>query len=393
MSVVEPGQGPATLVGRVRSILLQPGRTWEEIDPEPATIGGLYRSYVLPLALIPAVCGLIGPLVFGYRGLFGFHFRPAFTWVVAAQVSGLVVTLVGVYVLALIIDLLAPSFQGQRNQVQAFKVAAYSGTAAWVAGVFQILPALGFLSILGLYSFYLLYKGLPRLMKTPQEKAVPYTAVVVIAAAVIGAVAMMILGPLTRIGQGPASMHANRGEVTMPGGARVDLGQLEAASKRAQAAAESIQSGQGGEATDPSRLKAYLPATIAGYGRTELTASSGGVGGVNGSQAVGTYTRGDGRFTLTVTDLGAAGALTAMAGAFNLESSSESEGRYEKVGEVDGRMTTEEYDTGARRGEYSVLVADRFLVQAEGEGVSIEELKAAVRSVGFSQLEQLAQGD
>ena len=81
-----------------------------------------------------------------------------------------------------------------------------------------------------------------------------------------------------------------------------------------------------------------------------------------------------------------------MAGAFNVQSSNESNGKYEKVGKVDGRLTQESYDKASKHGEYSVLVADRFMIQAEGDGVSVDDLKAAVNAVGVSRLESLAKG-
>src|SRR6185295_7278206 len=87
----------------------------------------------------------------------------------------------------------APTFNGQRNQIQALKVAGYSSTASWVAGIFALIPGLRLLTILGLYSLYLLYLGLPILMKNPREKAMAYTVVVILAAIVlfiiIGAIA------------------------------------------------------------------------------------------------------------------------------------------------------------------------------------------------------------
>ena len=111
---------------------------------------------------------------------------------------------------------------------------------------------------------------------------------------------------------------------------------------------------------------------------------------MSGSQAEGVYAKGDASIRLSVTDLGAAGALAGMAGAFNVQSSSESDGRYEKVGKVDGRLTTESYNRASKHGEYNVLVGDRFMVAAEGNGVSIEDLKAAVASVEPARLEALA---
>ncbi|MDD5135627.1 MAG: Yip1 family protein, partial [Phycisphaerae bacterium] len=112
-------------------------------------------------------------------------FRVPFTTAIASAAVYYVLGLIGVYILALIIDYLAPTFSGEKNMSQALKLAAYSYTAGWLAGIFVIIPALGILSILGLYSIYLLYVGIPVLMKIPQEKAPLYTAAVVIVAIII----------------------------------------------------------------------------------------------------------------------------------------------------------------------------------------------------------------
>ncbi|KRB39915.1 Yip1 family protein [Phenylobacterium sp. Root700] len=390
MSAVEPGTASAGLVERVKSILLRPSATWDVIDVEPATISGLYKGYVIPLALIPAVAGLIGAIVFGF-GAFGISFKPPILSAVLGSVVGFGATLLGVYVLALIIDGLAPTFGGEKNRIQAFKVAAYAGTASWVAGVFEIYPPLGILALLGLYSLFLLYKGLPRLMKTPEDKAMPYTIVVIIAAIVLGIVAGAIVSPIMRLGMGSGMMAGAPAAGTVAvGGKSIDLAKLEAASKKMEAAAKQIESGEGPAPTNPDVLKGYLPDSVAGYSRTEVTTGSGGAAGMSGSQAEGTYARGDSRLQLSVTDLGAAGALAGMASAFGVQSSSESEGKYEKIGKVDGRMTQESYDKTSKHGEYSVLIGDRFMVAAKGDGVSMDELKAAAAAVGPARLEALA---
>lgn len=390
MSAVEPGAATSGLLERAKSILLRPSATWDVIDGEPATIGGLYKGYVIPLALIPAVAGLIGALVFGY-GMLGISFKPPiFSAVIAAAVN-FGATLLGVYLLALIIDGLAPTFGGQKNKIQAFKVAAYAGTASWLAGVFQIFPPIALLGLLGLYSLYLLYLGLPRLMKAPEEKAMPYTIVVIIAAVVLAIIVGAIVSPIMRMGMGSGLMAGAPAAGTVEiGGKSVDLAKLEAASKQMEAAAKQIESGEGPAPVNPDTLKAYLPETIAGYARTGLTTGSGGVAGMSGSQAEGAYAKGDVTFRLAIIDLGSAGALAGMAGAFNVQSSSEGDGRYEKIGKVDGRMTQESYDEASKHGEYSVLVGDRFMVAAKGDGVSMNELKAAAGAVGLARLEALA---
>jgi hypothetical protein len=98
------------------------------------------------------------------------------------------------YVLALIIDALAPTFNSQRSRIQALKLAAYSSSAGWVAGIFGLIPWIRPLEILGLYSVYLLYLGVPVLMKTPREKVLPYTAGIVLAGVVLFASVGAITG-------------------------------------------------------------------------------------------------------------------------------------------------------------------------------------------------------
>jgi hypothetical protein len=171
------------LVARVKAILLSPKTEWGVIDAEQATVGSLYTGYIIPLAAIPALASFIGLGVIGIGG-YRLGMGPALTMAVTSYV----LALVGTFVLALIVDALAPTFGGQKNQIQALKVAAYSCTAFWAAGIFSLIPALGVLRILGLYSLYLLFLGLPRLMKAPQEKAAGYTVVVILCAIVVFAV-------------------------------------------------------------------------------------------------------------------------------------------------------------------------------------------------------------
>ena len=390
MSAVEPGAATSGLVKRVKSILLKPGATWDVIDAEPASTGGLFKNYAAILALIPAICGLIGGAVIG--GAFGIKVPILFG--VVGAVVGYVLNLAMVFVMGLIIDGLAPSFDGQKNQTQAMKVAVYSSTAGWVAGVFSLIPMLGLLAVIGsLYGLYLLYLGLPKLMKAPQEKAFGYTAVAVIVAIVLSIVIGAVMGAISTFGMvGMGAAGALSSNTVQIGDKSVDLGKLEEASKKMEAAAKQMESGEAPEAVQPDVLKAYLPDGVAGYARTELTTGSGGAAGVAGSTAEGVYTKGDAKIRLSVTDLGAAGALAGMASAFNMQSSSESNGKYEKVGKVDGRMTQESYDSATRQGQYSVLVGDRFMVAAHGDGASVNDLKSAVAAVGPAKLEALSKG-
>jgi Yip1 domain len=177
------------LIQRVKNILMTPKTEWPVIDAESDTIAGIYKNYVVILAAIAPICLLIGLLLFGMP-----YVSFPMEYLLAQAVISYVMALIGCYVLALIIDALAPSFGGTKDKVKAFKVAAYSSTAAWVVGIFYLLPLLAILGIIGgLYSLYLLYLGLPVLMKAPADKSVVYTVAVIVAAIVI----YLVLGAIT----------------------------------------------------------------------------------------------------------------------------------------------------------------------------------------------------
>jgi hypothetical protein len=174
------------LMNRVKAILLTPKTEWPVIDGESTSVGALYMGYIMPLAAIGPICSIVGWTVFGMSMPFMASYRVPIGFAVRNAAFQYVGALVGTFVLALIIDALAPTFGGTKNQIQALKVAAYSATAAWVVGVFGLIPSLGFLGILGLYSLYLLFLGLPILMKAAADKAMGYTLVVIVVAIVLG---------------------------------------------------------------------------------------------------------------------------------------------------------------------------------------------------------------
>ena len=387
-----PGGFQQGLIARVKNIILTPSAEWDVIEKEPAEIAGLYKSYVMILAAIGPVAGMIKGVVFGHSVL-GITYRPGIMQAAVTAITSYIITLVGVFILALVIDALAPSFGATKNRIQAFKVAAYSGTAAWVAGIFGLLPGLGFLSLLGLYSLYLLYLGLPRLMKSPADKAMGYTAVTVVAAIVVAFVSSLVLVPVVAMMGAGGALTAPGGSVSgtlsVPGVGSVDMDKLDALGKQAEAASQQMASGEA-NAVAPAALEALLPASLGGLARAKLSSGSAGIGGVGGSSAEARYEGGDSNITLSVTDMAVAGALAGLGGALNVQSNEQTAAGYKKTGSVDGRMTSEKWDSAGNSGSYSVVFANRFMVEARGSGTSMDVLKAAVAGVGSGPLESLA---
>jgi Yip1 domain len=171
------------LVERVKGIIMSPKTEWPVIAGESGDTSYLFSNYVAILAAIPAVCGFVGRVLIGgsiIRALIG-------------AVVGYLLAFVGVYIVAWVINLLAPTFASQKDFPSALKVTVYSATPSWLVGVFLLIPALGFLRILGLYSLYLLYLGLPPLMKTPPEKAIWYTVVSIVCTIIVWIVLISVI--------------------------------------------------------------------------------------------------------------------------------------------------------------------------------------------------------
>ena len=171
------------LVDRVKNILLSPKEEWPKIAGEATTTQSLYTGYIMILAAIGPIAFIIRSLGFGGIGI-------------AAAIVTYIVSLVMIYVVALIVDMLAPTFGGEKNILQSLKLVAYSCTATWLAGIFHLLGFLGgLLSLLALcYALYTFFLGVPVMKKCPAEKAVTYTVVVVLCVLVLGA----IIGALMR---------------------------------------------------------------------------------------------------------------------------------------------------------------------------------------------------
>jgi hypothetical protein len=168
------------IVERVKNIIMTPKTEWLVIAAEEPNTAQIFKGYVLPLALIPAIAHIIGLSVIG-RGMVS-----SFSWGIAMGLIQFILAFVGVYLSAYVIAFLAPRFGSQQDMGRAVQLVAYSYTPAWVAGILSIVPALGVLVFVGgLYGLYLMYLGLPQMMKTPQDKVIGYLVVSIIAMIVI----------------------------------------------------------------------------------------------------------------------------------------------------------------------------------------------------------------
>jgi len=433
------------LIERIKRILLSPRTEWPVIAAEPRTARDIYFGYVAPLAAVSAIAAFLGSTLIGVTyPLVGTIRTPIPTGLVQAVLMFLM-TFLSVFVVAWIVDALAPTFAGQKDPIRALKVTAYAFTASWVASVLTIIPYLGWLAALvGLfYGLYLLYLGLPVLMRSPPDKAIGYTVVVIICTIVVWFIISIVTTALISalgfstanlLSHAAATHEADRGTDTAAaliskalGGKTAEdqartkdaLSALQKMGEQAQAAEKSAKSAgadpsaaaanavdvaaamnavgtmiAGGKDVQPvdfHALRDMLPASLPGLQRTEASGQSGEAMGMKGSSATASYSDGaNAGITVEIADLGSLSGLAGLATKFDPNMEKETTTGYERTRNVSGQLVHERYDRQDKSGETSVLVGSRFSVTVRGHGVDASQLTGALQAVDMARLPKLA---
>lgn len=403
------------LVDRAKNICLTPKTEWPEIAGETTSTASLMTGYVAPLAIIGPIAGFIGGSIIGHTLPFVGTYRTPIIAGVGLAIFTFVMAFVGVFILSLIINSLAPTFGGEKNSQQALKVAVYAYTPAWLAGIFGVIPFLGLLAILAaLYALYLLYLGLPRLMKCPEEKSIGYTVVVVICAIVLSVIITAVGGMFAGAGMlatgalgGRSSAPSMQFDKDSPVGKLEQFGKnMEEAGKKMDAAQKSgnqeeamkaamsglgaaLGGGKSVEALDIEKLKPLVPETFAGLPKKSSRAEKNGVLGLMVSKAEAEYGDGAGKsIRLEITDTGSASGIMGLASWASVQSEKEDQYGTEKTQKINGRLVHEK-SIKSGGGEYSVVIADRFMVEAKSSSVDVNTLKSAVGSLDLGKLEAM----
>ena len=435
----------ANIITRVKNILLTPKTEWPVIANEASTAKDIYFFYVAPLLLLGVIAGFIGSVVIGTSlGPLG-TFRVGILGGVVGAILHFVLGLTNVFVVAWIVNLLAPTFGGQPDPLRALKVTAYALTPALVAAVLNVIPMLGILVLIAsLYGLYLFYLGLPVLMRCPQDKAIGYTIVTVIVAIVVGVIIAFLtscvagLGMLGSGAMNPLTTSSTRSSDQGADAAAAMLSKMmggksdadrermkdalstlqkmgeqsEKAEKAAKAAGQDPSAG-GANAVDMSKamgavstmmaggknvtpvdfhaLKDLLPESLSGMQRKEAAGQSGEAMGMKGSSANARYSDGaNGSIDIEISDLGSLSGLAGLATSFDPNMEKETDSGYERTRKVEGGVIHEKYDRSNKSGEFGMLVGNRFTVTAHGYGVSEAQLLAALKAIDLKKLDQLA---
>jgi hypothetical protein len=380
------------VIQRIQDVLMKPRETWPVIEQENGDIAGIYREYLVYLAAVPAIASFIGLSLVGLGSL-GVSMRVPFFAGLAQAIVGFGLTLAVIFVVALIVDAFAPTFGGTKNRLNAFKVVAYGSTASLLGGIVGVLPGLAILGLLAsIYSIYLVYTGLPVLMKCRPDKAAGYTAVVV----VCGIVALVVLSSISTLFMpahvlhiGASDTDSETPEVVVTSDdteIHIDAGR---AARMAKQAAVAALAGASAPLIAVPTLNAWLPETIGDLKRQSYETHSGSAMGVGGSVAEARYGEGERNVQLSVVDLGGFGGLASVAAWANITMNQETDKRVEKVYKEGDRTVHEEYRKDGSRAQYTVILANGVLVACDARGMDIETVKQVVEDLDLTRVEAL----
>ena len=499
-----PG-GPGGLLQRIVGIVVRPKVEWPVIAAEPASLQRLFIGCVLPLAAIQAVLSFIHMAVIGVSLPFGGHMRMPMASSLTAAVMGFVFALIGFFIIALIINAWAGFFNGRRSLGEALKVAAYTSVPAWLGAFLGLLPFGILLELIAIiYTIYVLYLGLPVVMRAPRERAVGYTVAVILSGIVLGLLLgalSMAFGGFTRFGmmrptadasaeqgaaitgnvlgnllgtddKGKAALGQALGNLARAGQqmerqnptpATAPQTPAEAAAQAQQAANQTgnliggmlgtdqqgrsalgaalgnlaragqsaqgqngaaggdttVASAQGAQGRDAANTGAavggllnalggalggnkrftpvdfrslgeVLPASVNGLPRGSVEGANKQAMGVHASSASAHYGgTGPGSIEVKIADVSGVSGLLGLAENLDQTTDAQTADGFERDVSLGGRKMHEKFTNAGKHGELSVIVAKRFTVELEGNGVDMATLEQAMSQVDLARLESM----
>jgi hypothetical protein len=173
------------IISRVKEVLTNPKGCWDKIGEETLSIKDIYLRFVVFLAAIPALCGFIKGSIIGIH-VFGMSVRVSFFAGLVHAIVWFLLFLLFPYIFAFAFEKLAPMFGGELPLIKGFKIAAYSTSIFWVAGIFYLLPIVTLIILVAaaIYAVYLSYEGVKKFASVPADKRVPYYIATVVASLV-----------------------------------------------------------------------------------------------------------------------------------------------------------------------------------------------------------------
>ncbi|MGO1461210.1 MAG: Yip1 family protein [Marinobacter sp.] len=188
-------------------LLTNPDQAWESIRKESESVARLYTGHVLLLALIPAVAGFVGTSQIGWQIGDGQVTRLSVGSAFTLSVLFYAVMLAGIFILGKFIDFFAATYDAVDRTPRGVTMAAYTATPIFLIGVIAVYPNIWVNMLAGLvaiaYAVYLLYEGLPILMKIPESRGFMFATAVLTVGLVMFVALLAMSVVIWSMGVGP----------------------------------------------------------------------------------------------------------------------------------------------------------------------------------------------
>lgn len=181
-------------LARAVRLTLSPNDEWRTVREEVPDSLAIFRSFVLPLAAVPAMCWSLNFFVFANaQGRVRAGDASGLAQGVQAGLAVFASAVFSIILLAASIYILAPLFSRPRDWPRALQVASYSSAPVLLGGVVLLLPDVAYALLPAVFhSAYLLYAGLQTVLEVKEDSAAEYVAlgavILITASTLLGAV-------------------------------------------------------------------------------------------------------------------------------------------------------------------------------------------------------------
>lgn len=188
-------------------ILTHPDREWESIRQERESTTKLYLSHVILLAMIPAAAAFYGTTAVGWQIGDGEFVKLSQNSAAQLCILFYGAMLCGIYLIGKFIDFFSMTYGVAESEHRGIVLAAYTATPLFLMGIIAVYPVLWVNMVAGIlavcWSVYLLYEGLPILMKIPEDRGFMFATSVLTAGLVmlVGLLATSVV--IWSVGIGP----------------------------------------------------------------------------------------------------------------------------------------------------------------------------------------------
>jgi len=161
------------IFNRIRDVLLSPTEFWKSVKEENLLPLKLLAGYFIPFVAIASLAVFIG------TWFSSAHFYVGFA--LLKSLRELILFILFVYISIIILNSLAPLFEGKKNLPVVHGLVIYSLTPFLIVSIVTgFFPGLYIINVLGLYGVWILRIGIKELDFIPERKQAGFIAVSVL---------------------------------------------------------------------------------------------------------------------------------------------------------------------------------------------------------------------